>query len=64
MERWALQIAHSSISTATPSPVSEEVNAVLRELVELLEDYAPIWYTEDLHNRASAALSDFHPSVQ
>jgi hypothetical protein len=63
MERWALKIAPSSIVTATHSPVSEEVNAVLRELVELLEDYAPIWYTEDLHNRASAALSDFQPAV-
>lgn len=29
---------------------------VLRELYELLEDYAPVWYTEENHNRAVAAL--------
>jgi hypothetical protein len=29
---------------------------VLEELFELLEDYAPTWYTEELHNRAVAAL--------
>ena len=30
---------------------------VLRELFELLEDYAPAWYTEETHNRALAALA-------
>ncbi len=29
---------------------------VLEELFELLEDYAPTWYTEEHHNRAVAAL--------
>ena len=29
---------------------------VLAELFELLEDYAPTWYTEEHHNRAVAAL--------
>lgn len=29
---------------------------VLRELFELLEDYGPSWYTEELHNRVTAAL--------
>lgn len=29
---------------------------VLRELFELLEDYAPAWYTEEMHHRAMAAL--------
>jgi hypothetical protein len=29
---------------------------VLRELFELLEDYSPIWYTEENHDRAVAAL--------
>ena len=37
--------------------------AVLREMFELLEDYAPIWYTEELHNRASAALGEFEPAL-
>lgn len=30
---------------------------VLRELFELLEDYAPAWYTEENHHRAVAALA-------
>ena len=30
---------------------------VLKELFELLEDDAPIWYTEENHNRAVAALA-------
>jgi hypothetical protein len=30
---------------------------VLRELFELLEDYAPVWYTEENHNRVLAALA-------
>jgi hypothetical protein len=29
---------------------------VLRELFELLEDYSPVWYTEENHQRAIAAL--------
>ena len=29
---------------------------MLRELYELLEDYAPVWYSEEAHNRAEAAL--------
>jgi hypothetical protein len=37
--------------------------AVLREMFELLEDYAPIWYTEELHNRAAAALGELEPAL-
>ena len=29
---------------------------VLAELVELLEEYGPSWYTEEQHNRAITAL--------
>jgi hypothetical protein len=36
---------------------------VLRELFELLEDYAPSWYTEELHNRAAAVLGEFYPQT-
>jgi hypothetical protein len=32
--------------------------AILREVFELLEDYAPIWYTERLHSRMAAALGE------
>ena len=31
---------------------------VLEELFQLLEEYAPMWYTEQHHNRAVAALQD------
>ena len=29
---------------------------VLKELFNLLEEYAPVWYTERQHNRAAVAL--------
>ena len=45
-----------------PSANSADTNTVLRELFELLQDYAPTWYTEDLHNRTAAALSDLQPA--
>jgi hypothetical protein len=32
---------------------------VLKEIFELLEEYGPIWYTEELHDRAKAALSNY-----
>jgi len=28
----------------------------LAELIALLEDYSPVWYTEEHHNRAISAL--------
>jgi len=39
----------------TVSPV-----VALRALYELLEDYGPMWYTEEVHNLASAALGETH----
>jgi hypothetical protein len=33
---------------------------VLQELFQLLEEYAPTWYTEEHHNRAVAALQGAH----
>jgi hypothetical protein len=36
----------------------------LTELVKLLEDYAPTWYTEEIHERAEAALRTLRESVQ
>ena len=53
-----------------PKPSSEiskeshvSAETALRELFDLLEDYAPSWYTEEHHNRAEAALlwsSEYH----
>jgi len=40
-------------------PTESEFRTVadaLMELFELLEEYAPAWYTEEHHNRAVAAL--------
>ena len=37
---------------------------VFRELTNLLEEYAPVWYTEEHHNRAVAALRDLEESRQ
>ena len=33
-----------------------DTRAVLHELVLLLEDYAPAWYTQEHHDRAFSAL--------
>lgn len=53
---------------ATPETVREPVYidgydqkpvsaaAALRELYELLEEYSPMWYSEEAHLRARAAL--------
>jgi hypothetical protein len=37
-------------------PQAANPSDMLVELFELLEDYAPLWYTEQHHNRALAAL--------
>ena len=37
----------------TASPV-----VALRALYELLEDYGPMWYTQEAHELASAALGE------
>ena len=55
MESWGRKIAGS---TSIDSHRSAEAKAALRELFELLEDYAPSWYTEEHHNRAAAALGE------
>jgi hypothetical protein len=39
------------------SSVSETAQAVLAEMFELLEEYGPLWYTEDLHTRAARVLA-------
>jgi hypothetical protein len=38
--------------------------AVLLEIFELLEAYAPTWYTEDHHRRATAALGSLLPKSE
>lgn len=41
---------------------SAKVAEVLRELFNLLEEYAPVWYTEEHRDRAVAVLRDFEES--
>lgn len=50
-------------SSFAPAP---DRNDVLRELFELLQDYAPMWYTERHHNQLAAAIGEpiFKPSIQ
>jgi len=43
--------------TQSPPRLAPTPRAVLQELFDLLEEYAPVWYTEELHDRAKAALS-------
>ena len=48
---------------ASPAQL-ESIAGVFRELFNLLEQYAPAWYTEEHHNRAVAALRVFDESRQ
>ncbi len=63
MDSWA----RNTVSTRTIISMDQRQpatgNAVLRELFELLQDYAPSWYTEELHNRAAAALGELAPQI-
>jgi hypothetical protein len=36
--------------------------AVLQELYQLLEDYSPVWYTEEHHDRVAGALRGWFPA--
>jgi len=36
---------------------------VLKELHALLENYAPVWFTQRLHERTSQAMSDLNASI-
>ncbi len=55
----------SAVSSNMYTTQSADPSSILRELFELLQDYAPIWYTEELHNRAAAALGEplFEPAL-
>ena len=45
-----------SLPPAEPEQGIPTPREVLRELFQLLVDYAPAWYTETHHNRAVSAL--------
>ena len=64
MDSWARNTVNSRTIISMDQRKPASGSTVLRELFELLEDYAPTWYTEELHNRAAAALGDFVPQIQ
>jgi hypothetical protein len=43
----------------TPEQVAEELAELTRDLHELLESYAPSWYTQDLDTRVCETLARF-----
>jgi hypothetical protein len=61
MELWGRNLATTGTITSIDHLRQSNAMAVLQELVELLEDYAPTWYTEEHHNRAAAALCELFP---
>ena len=36
--------------------LNEQLGNTVRELYQLLENYAPVWYTEELHAKVQVAL--------
>jgi hypothetical protein len=51
-----LKNVNSERSLDGASLMPSEVAEVYLEMVTLLEEYAPLWYTEELHDRAVAGL--------
>jgi hypothetical protein len=47
--------SHREQSDTSPAQL-ESIAEAFRELFNLLEEYAPVWYTEEHHNKAVAAL--------
>jgi hypothetical protein len=52
--------SHAPLETHQEEPAIN-ISAVLEELYILLEDYAPVWYTRDHHDRALRALLQRNP---
>lgn len=55
-ERVDLDNSHAAEFRPESDDSIPTTHEVLEELFQLLEDYAPAWYTEKHHNRAVAAL--------
>jgi hypothetical protein len=58
MELWGRNLGTNNTATSIDQHRPASTQAVLRELYELLEDYAPAWYTEEHHQRAAGALGE------
>ena len=50
-----------SPKVAAPHRSAPTPSVVLQELFDLLEDYAPMWYTEEMRDRVLSALSSRFP---
>jgi hypothetical protein len=56
-ERWnQANPKNGKYTHAANDPAALSARMALEEVFELLEDYAPVWYTEELHDRILAAL--------
>jgi hypothetical protein len=53
----ANQVAANRVVRSDPA-VSPRLYRAFLEMRGLLEDYAPVWYTEALHERAEAIIRD------
>jgi len=53
----------SSQATIQREMTQSEALEVFRELYQLLEDYSPMWYPEELHDRAEAACEALTASL-
>jgi hypothetical protein len=57
LERWdQTNPKDGKHASAIREPSAPSVRTVLEEVYDLLEDYAPVWYTEEQHERILAAL--------
>ena len=57
VERWdQTNPKDGKHASATKELTAPSVRTVLEEVLEILEDYAPVWYTEEQHDRILAAL--------
>jgi hypothetical protein len=52
-------LVNDSSDRLTPEQVAEELAELIRDLHELLESYAPLWYTQDLDTRVCDTLAKF-----
>ena len=56
MSSKVLAFTNSLVNSRHGSLQSNPSKEVLREMFALLEEYAPTWYPEELHERAVAVL--------
>ena len=55
--------ADAVASIQQPPTRPSHIVEVYAEMFNLLEEYAPSWYTEDLHRRASAGLNELKANL-